>query len=200
VLVLRRWVECRPSVRERFDGAGAFLSMVALTGLVLSLSAGGVGSWGSPEVVGGLVATAIALPIFLWVQRRRTDPLVDLSLFEDRQAAMAYVSLFLVSMARFTVVVIMALFFQAASGLDAFEAGLRVSPVAAGMMISAPLAGRLAARYSVRLLSSAGLAVTAAGLLTLAFTLGTMTSYLVVGGASDWGRDCSSPRIPVRSW
>jgi EmrB/QacA subfamily drug resistance transporter len=160
---------------EHFDLPGALLSAVALSGLVVALSQGGAVGWTSVEVVVGAVVFVVALPLFLAVQvarpRRGRDPLVDLRLFADRERAMAYLALSLLAVARFAVVLLVSLFLQAAQGLDALQAGLRVLPVALGMMVVSPLAGRLATRVELRLLGTAGLLLTAVGLLVLAIAV-----------------------------
>jgi EmrB/QacA subfamily drug resistance transporter len=165
---------------EQFDFAGALLSLLALSGVVVALSEGGALGWTSvPVIVGGMVFLTCA-PMFVLVQMRRANPLVDLSLFGERERSMAYVAGFLLSLARFAVVLLMSLYLQAAQGLDPFDAGLRVIPVAVGMMIVSPIAGRLTRRYSARVLSSLGLMLTAAGLILLGFVVAPTTAYDVV--------------------
>ncbi|RZS89651.1 EmrB/QacA subfamily drug resistance transporter [Motilibacter rhizosphaerae] len=157
---------------ESFDVLGAVLSALALGGLVVALSQGGATGWASPAVVGGALVALVALPAFLALQvsrpRRGQDPLVDLRLFADRERAMAYLAVFLLAVSRFAVVLLVSLFLQAAQGLDALQAGVRVLPVALGMMLVSPVAGRLAQRVPPRLLGTAGLLLSAAGLLVLA--------------------------------
>ncbi|MFE7116817.1 DHA2 family efflux MFS transporter permease subunit [Streptomyces sp. NPDC057654] len=156
------------STREPFDYLGAVLSTLALGGLVLALNEGGSLGWTSPAVLTGLGLFAVFTPLFLTVQARRRHPLINLSLFADRARAMAYLALFLMAMAYFAVVLLMSLYLQAASGMPAYRAGLHVLYVALAMAAVSPAAGRLRTRFSARALSSAGLALTAAGLAALA--------------------------------
>jgi EmrB/QacA subfamily drug resistance transporter len=161
---------------EPFDILGALLSFVWLGGLVVALSEGGALGWTStPVLVGGSVFV-VALPLFIVLQLRRRYPLLDFHLFSDRARSAAYVANFLLQLARFAVVLLIALYLQAARGLSPFEAGLRVIPVAAGMAVVSPFAGRLVAHSSARVLSTAGLALTGIGLLGLALRLEPHTS------------------------
>jgi EmrB/QacA subfamily drug resistance transporter len=159
------------SSREPFDVVGAALSFVWLGGLVVALSEGGALGWSSAPVLAGEATFLVALPAFVLVQMRRRYPLLDLRLFADRARSAAYVANFLLQLSRFAVVLLVALYLQAARGLDPFGAGLRVIPVAGGMMIASPFAGRLVARFSARILSTLGLAFTGVGLLGLALRL-----------------------------
>jgi len=161
---------------EPFDVIGAVLSFVWLGGLVVALSEGGALGWSSAPVIGGGAVFAIALPLFVVLQLRRRYPLLDFHLFADRARSAAYVANFLLQLARFAVVLLVALYLQAARGLSPFEAGLRVIPVAAGMALVSPFAGRLVAYSSARVLSTAGLALTGIGLLGLALRLEPHTS------------------------
>jgi MFS family permease len=107
--------------------------------------------------------------------------MLDLRLFANRERSIAYLCAFLLAVARFAVVLLIALYLQAADGMSPFDAGLRVIPVAAGISLVSPLAGRLAARYPTRWVASAGMALTTAGLVGLAISIAPGRSYLVIG-------------------
>lgn len=169
--------------KERFDVAGAVLSTAWLTSVVLMLTEGGARGWTSPLVLGTAAASAVLFPVLFQLQRRRRDPLVDLALFRDRERAMAYLATFLLALSRLALVLLISLFLQAAQGLDAFSAGLRVTPVAAGMMLAAPIAGRLAARIPPQVLSTFGVGLTGSGLLILAIGLTPTTGDLLIAVA-----------------
>lgn len=162
---LRR--EPRPDRGEPFDLPGALLWSLALGGAVLALAEGGALGWGHPLVVVGVAVFAAAVPALIAVERRVTHPLVDMYLFADRARSMAYLSGFLLAMARFAVVLLVGLYVQAAGQQDPLGAGLRVFPLAVGMGTAAPLAGLLARRYTARALSTTGLGLTGAGLVAL---------------------------------
>jgi EmrB/QacA subfamily drug resistance transporter len=156
---------------ERFDVLSAFLSLGMLGGLVIALSEGGALGWTSTPVLVGASVFVVTTPLFIVLQMHRPDPLVDLRLFADRQRSAAYVASFLLALARFAVVLLAALYLQAARGLGPFQAGIRVIPVAVGMMVASPLVGRLVHRFSARILSTSGLVLTGLGLLGLALRL-----------------------------
>jgi EmrB/QacA subfamily drug resistance transporter len=167
--------------REPFDVLGAALSAGVVGGLVLALSEGGALGWRSTPVIVGFALFAAALPLFVLTQLRRRYPLLDLRLFADRARSSAYLGAFLLAVARFAVVLLMALYLQAASGLDPFQAGLRVIPVAAAISLASPVAGRLATRYPTRWVASAGLALTVVGLVALALLVAPDRQYLWLG-------------------
>ncbi|MBO0829255.1 MAG: MFS transporter, partial [Streptosporangiales bacterium] len=176
---------------EPFDVLGAVLSFLVIGALVLTLSEGGAIGWASWPVLAGVICFAVFTPLFLWTQVHRVYPLVDLSLLNDRERGMAYLATLLVSVARFAIVLLASLYVQAARGTDSFHAGLQVLPVAFGMMVASPVAGRLAARVPARVLSTIGLGVVAAGLAVLAVVISPEIGYpaltgilLVIGAGS----------------
>ncbi|WP_241661058.1 MFS transporter [Thermomonospora catenispora] len=174
--------------REPVDVRGALLLLVWLGGLLLALSEAGSLGWGSPLVLAGLAALAVALPAFWWAQRRASHPLVDLALFRDAGFALANAAAFFHTLARFGIVLVASLFFQAVWRVDAATAGLAVLPVPVAMMVASPLAGALARWLGPRTVAAAGPAMTAAGLATLLVTLDRHVPYpLVAAGLALMG-------------
>jgi MFS family permease len=130
----------------------------------LALAEGGAIGWTSPPVIVGAAASVVLFPAFVMVERARSQPLLDLKMLADRERALGYLSNFLMAVARFSVVLLVSLYLQAAVGLNPLQAGLRVIAVPVGLAIAAPISGRLARRYEPRLLASAGIGLSAVGL------------------------------------
>ena len=105
--------------------------------------------------------------LFVAVERRAADPLLDLSLF--RKPAFTGVTLagFALSASIFSMFLYITLFFQNVLGFSPFEAGLRSLPVTMPILFVSPLSGRLTARVPVRLLLGTGLAFVTVGLLLM---------------------------------
>jgi EmrB/QacA subfamily drug resistance transporter len=149
---------------RELDLPGSALFVTGLTGLVLAISKGGLSGWSDPVVIGGLVAGAVLLPLFLVVEARGRAPMLDLSIFQNRLFAAATGAAFINGLARFALMFVFVFYFQGAQGDDPITAGLKLTPLAIGMLISSPLAGVWADRHGSRTLSSLGMVVTAVGL------------------------------------
>lgn len=161
----------KPAEREPFDMIGAVAQIVGVAGLVLALAQGGATGWTSPSVAIGLTAFVIGIPTFIAVQRRREHPMVDLTILADRERMLAFICGFLVAVSRYGVALLMSLYLQAVVGLDPFGAGLYLMAMPLGLAALSPVAGRLARRYSARILSSIGASIILAGLVGLATIL-----------------------------
>jgi EmrB/QacA subfamily drug resistance transporter len=152
------------------DLLGTTTFVVGLTGLVLGISRGGLSGWGDPLVIGGLVAAAVLLPIFVLIERRARAPMLDLSIFQNRLFAAATGAAFINGLSRFALLFLFVFYFQGAQGDDPITAGIKLTPMAIGMLISSPLAGLWADRRGSRMLAASGMLVSAlalAGMTTL---------------------------------
>ncbi|HKT38989.1 MAG TPA: MFS transporter [Ktedonobacterales bacterium] len=153
---------------QRFDIPGTITYLISITGLLLALTIGGIEGWTTPLVIGGFIAAIIFLPIFIMRELRARQPLLDLSLFRDRLFAMGNLSAFLNSLARLAVTFLFVFYFQGPLQKDALTAGILLTPIALGMLITSPISGYLADRHGSRLLASLGLVIAAVGLAGMA--------------------------------
>jgi EmrB/QacA subfamily drug resistance transporter len=161
-LVLRELVGAEDD--HTFDVAGTLTFLVGLTGLVLGISKGGISGWEQPLVVGGLIAAAVFLPAFVLIERRHRAPMLDLTIFKDRLFSAASAAAFINGLARFALMFVFVFYFQGVQGNSPILAGVKLAPLAVGMLISSPLAGIWADRRGSRGLAVLGMVVTALGL------------------------------------
>ena len=173
-LVLRELA--KPDTVRGFDVLGTSAFLVGLTGLVLGVSRGGLSGWNDPIVLGGLAAAAALLPAWIFIERRSRAPMLDLSVFKNRLFAAASAAAFINGLARFALMFLFVFYFQGAQGNSPITAGLKLTPLALGMLLSSPLAGIYADRHGSRTLAAAGMLVSAAGLAAMT-TLEVHTPY-----------------------
>jgi EmrB/QacA subfamily drug resistance transporter len=173
-LVLRELAK-RDAVRG-LDLLGTTTFIAGLTGLVLGISRGGLSGWHDPVVVVGLIAGVVLLPLFVLIEHRSRAPMLDLTIFEDRLFAAATAAAFINGLSRFALMFVFVFYFQGAQGDGPILAGIKLAPMAVGMLVSSPLAGVAADRRGSRALAAWGMLVTAAGL-ALMMTLQPDSSY-----------------------
>jgi len=165
---------------RRFDFLGTITFLIGLTGLVFGISKGGISGWDSPMVIGALILAAVFLPTFVVVERHHKAPMLDLSIFNNRLFSTSAAGAFINGLARFALMFLFVFYFQGVQGDSPILAGIKLAPLAIGMLISSPLAGLWADRRGSRMLAVMGMLVTAAGL-ALMTTLDRDTSYLASG-------------------
>jgi len=154
----------RPDAHRGYDLGGTAAFVGGLTGLTYGISKGGISGWGDPFVIGALVVAAILLPLFVAIERRGRTPMLDLSIFEDRLFAAATAAAFINGLSRFALLFVFVFYFQGAQGDDPITAGLKLTPMAIGMLVSSPVAGAWADRRGSRALAALGMLVSAVAL------------------------------------
>src|SRR5205085_10199189 len=150
--------------KRDLDIGGTLTYVVGLTALVYAISRGGLTGWNDGLVIGGFTVAAVLLPAFLLIERRHRAPMLDLSIFRDKLFAAASGAAFINGLSRFALLFIFVFYYQGAQGDDPITAGIKLAPMAVGMLVSSPLAGIWADRHGSRALAAAGMLVTALGL------------------------------------
>ena len=173
-LVLRELA--KPDVNRGYDLRGTAVYVVGLTGLTLGISRGGINGWIDPVTLTSLAAAAVFLPLFVVIERRGRAPMLDLSIFRDRLFSAATAAAFINGMARFSLLFVFVFYFQGVHGDDPITAGVKLCPMALGMLVSSPLAGVWADRRGSRGLAALGMLVTAGALVGMTW-LGGRSPY-----------------------
>jgi EmrB/QacA subfamily drug resistance transporter len=164
---------------ESFDAVGAALLGLALIAIMAALtSLGG-------SVLGGVLLAAGILGGVFFVRResRIQNPVLDMTLFRTNAVfAFSNLAALINYSATFAVGFLLSLYLQYIKGLGPEKAGLIMVAQPAVMALFSPGAGRLSDRIEPRILASAGMAVSAVGLLLLSFL--RLPTTLVFIGAS----------------
>lgn len=168
--------EWAPARGERFDLTGSAVYAAALGAVMYGLSQP-PGATAAAWVAGGLAALAW----FVRLQLINASPVLDVRLFATNRAfGFSNLAALINYSATYAVGFLLSLYLQYVRGLDAQAAGaiLLCQPVV--QVVVSPLAGRLSDRVEPRLVASAGMLLTVAGLLLLApLTDATSTAYVV---------------------
>jgi MFS family permease len=173
-LVLRELA--KPDRVRGYDVPGVLVFVLGLTGLVFGLSRGGLNGWSDPWTIGGIVAGIVLLPIFVLIERHHRAPMLDLTIFRNRLFAAATAAAFINGLSRFALMFLFVFYFQGVKGDDPIIAGVKLAPMAIGMLVSSPFAGVYADKRGSRMLSAAGMIVSAVALAGMTL-LGVHTAY-----------------------
>ncbi|MBV9212814.1 MAG: MFS transporter [Actinobacteria bacterium] len=166
----------KPDEVRGLDLLGTATFVAGLTGLVLGLSRGGLSGWSDPIVIVGLALAAVLLPAFVAIERAARAPMLDLTIFRNRMFAAATGAAFINGLSRFALMFVFVFYFQGAQGDDPITAGIKLTPMALGMLVSSPLAGMWADRRGSRAMAALGMVVSA-GALALMTTLEPHSAY-----------------------
>ena len=183
-LLLRESRGPRPDI----DIVGLVLAGAAMFALTWApVRAPDVG-WGTPEVIGSLIAGVVLAVAFIGWERRARSPMMPLEFFRSRGFATANATNFFLMISLIGSVFFIAQFFQNALGYSPLQAGIRILVWTAMPMIVAPIAGALSDRLGTRPFMFSGMVLQGVGAGWLAIvaepgvSYGTVIAPLLVSG------------------
>ncbi|WP_274528452.1 MDR family MFS transporter [Paenibacillus piscarius] len=171
IFISRYLKEERVRRKTRIDVAGVLLFAAGMGALLFGLTTGGQSlAWNSPLLVSILVAAALLLVLFLFVERRAPEPMLPLELFSIRNIAVSTGANLLVSTLIIGLSTYVPLWVQGVFGQSAALSGLLLAPMSVGWMLGSIAGGRMILRAGTRRTGMLGLflvAIAAVGLTLL---------------------------------
>ncbi|PPF77351.1 MFS transporter [Subtercola sp. Z020] len=156
----------------RLDLVGTAILSVGLVALLLAISEGEKWGWGDGKTVGLIALGAVALVVFVVVELRVKDPLIDVRLFRHRGVWTAHVVALAFGFAMFGTFILVPTLLQLPSvlgygfGKSVSEAGLYLLPTVVAMVVSGVVAGVVIRRIGPKIpMIIGGVAVTVAFLI-----------------------------------
>ncbi|MFB4283916.1 MFS transporter [Nonomuraea sp. MTCD27] len=175
----------------RIDWPGAILVTAGLAAVLLAISQ--ARAWTLPAIAALLGCGAVALVVFVMVERRASEPLIDLSMLGRRPVLGANLVALLIGFGLYGAFSLVPQFVQTPTsagygfGATPTESGLFLLPMALTMLVAGPVAGWLGARSGSKrtlvaacTIGVAGFAVIAAGL-DCAWIIATGAGIIGVG-------------------
>jgi len=164
---------------QHFDWKGSLTFTLGLATLLLAVSLYAFPMTAAWVVYALFIVAAVSLALFIVAERRAPEPMLNLHLFENRSFAYASAANGINGLARGAVLFVLTFFLQGPYGYDPLKAGIFLAPFGAAFLVVGPISGHLSDRYGARYLATAGLLVSAVGLLGLCTVVST-TPYWVL--------------------
>ncbi len=176
--------ESRAPHPRRIDPVGQALVIVALATLTYAIIEAPRAGWFSAETLTTFGVSILAFIALVAYELRRREPLLEVRFFRSAPFSGASAIAVFVFAGIGGFLFLNTLYLQNVRGLSPFEAGLYTLPMAGGMLIFAPLSGRIMSRVGTRpSLVTGGVAVTVAGLMLTQISRTTAPEYLFVAYA-----------------
>jgi DHA2 family multidrug resistance protein len=149
----------------RIDGVGLVLMVLGFASMQYVLDRGERDEWfDSGAIVALAVVAVVALAGFLIRELTTTHPILDFSVFLDRNFSLGAGLVALSAFGMYSSMLLIALYTQKLLSYDAWNAGLVLAPGGIGNLISLVIAGRLVAAVDQRMLLGLGCVLNAVGL------------------------------------
>jgi predicted MFS family arabinose efflux permease len=183
-----RFIPPSPPVEStRVDWLGAVLLSLGLASILLGVSQAGDWGWGSPANLAAILGGLVFLGVFVAVEARVKQPLIDLEVLSKPAVAATNLTGFMVGVAMFSSFLIFPQFAESPEntgygfGFTVTQAGLLMMPAALAQLLAGPPAARLSNRIGFRSLLTLGVV-----LITCSFLINTFAHEhpweLILGG------------------
>jgi len=162
LLFVKESVSGRKNVK--FDWWGAMTLGGALASLTLVLDQGQSWGWLSVNSVLTYIATVAFTVIFIAVEKRAKEPIVDFKFFKIPAFVYTLLNNFVVFMGMMGSVFLIPVFAETFLGYSATQAGYLFMPMAGAMMLASPIGGSLIGKVKAKYVIFASTIVAALGL------------------------------------
>lgn len=161
IIMISIFVEDPPYIKSAkpgpLDGIGLGLLIVALGSMQVILDKGQEDDWFGSSLIRFLFVTMVlGFGAFIWFELRKKSPLVQLSIFRNKNFSVGCILIFLFGAAIYGTVTILPLFYQQLLGYTATVAGFAVAPRGIGAVLAMPVVGILVGRLDNRYLVATG--------------------------------------------
>lgn len=158
------------------DLLGMILAPIAFSMLAYGVSEGGT-SWTSATTLTGVIVGGVALILFIIVELRHQNPLLELRVFKSSDFSRGIILAWVSQVALFGAMILIPLYLQQIKGYTALETGLILLPQALASGVGMPLGGRLFDKIGARPLAFVGLGIISGAL----FILSSITAETGLG-------------------
>ncbi|MEO2257150.1 DHA2 family efflux MFS transporter permease subunit [Paenibacillus amylolyticus] len=158
------------------DLLGIILAPIAFSMLAYGVSEGGT-SWTSATTLTGVIVGGVALILFIIVELRHQNPLLELRVFKSSDFSRGIILAWVSQVALFGAMILIPLYLQQIKGYTALETGLILLPQALASGVGMPLGGRLFDKIGARPLAFVGLGIISGAL----FILSSITAETGLG-------------------
>jgi EmrB/QacA subfamily drug resistance transporter len=188
-LLAGRWLvpESKDPAAPRLDIPGFAMSISGLTTLVWAIIEAPSKGWTNPTILAAFAAAVAILGAFMAWELRTSEPMLDIRLFSNPRFSGASAAITLTFFAMFGSIFFLTQYLQGVLGYTALEAGVRVTPIAIGLILGGPISAKLAAKLGTKVVVAAGLTLVAVGLsivtqFAVDSTYGIVAAHLLVLG------------------
>jgi EmrB/QacA subfamily drug resistance transporter len=158
------------------DIVGLILSTIGVTAVVYTIIEGPGWGWGSARTLTGFgVGVGVLAGFAVW-ERRRSHPMLDVSVFANRRFSGGSLAVTAGFLSLFGFIFVITQYFQFIKSYSAFETGVRLLPVAVSIAVASVVGPRMVERVGTTVVVASGLAIFAAGL-AWASTVAAATPY-----------------------
>jgi EmrB/QacA subfamily drug resistance transporter len=163
LMVLRFIPDIKPVGEQRFDLLGALALFISVLSFLLALTFGqGIG-FVNIRILALFAAGALFLILFVLIELRVEQPMIDLRLFKNKFFSISLITGFLTFIAISGTIILIPFYLENVLGYNTRQIGLLLAAIPIAMGIVAPIAGALSDRFGTRPIAVIGLSILLVG-------------------------------------
>jgi EmrB/QacA subfamily drug resistance transporter len=184
VLTLRATpeIEPNPDASRELDLPGVCTFAAIVGGLIFGLSQGPMEGWGEPETLIPIAIGLALIPVFLIIERRSKNPMINFKLFRHQNFLASNVSQLLAGMIELGLGFLTPFFLLLVVGVSPAAAGVALIPATIPVILAGPLAGKSFDRFGGRWPLVAGFVVLAISGIVLAVSVSSESAVALIPG------------------
>lgn len=166
-----------PRASRRIDIPGVLALSASMFFVVFAIMQGNDWGWSSTPILSFFAGALVTLALFIVIELRVKEPIIDFSLFKIGSFTSASIAIFLFGIAVQGAFLILVLYFIEARGYSQLDAAYAILPIPAASFVISAISGAFSRRVDARIMGALGLAILAIGFFSL-YTLNADSSYL----------------------
>ena len=167
--------------KPTLDYAGTLALSGSIVALLFALLQGGSSwAWISPQSILLFTLFVVLMAFFLWLEKRAPEPILPLTLFQNRIISVASIGGLILGVTMFGVTTYVPLFIQGVKGGSATDAGIVLTPLLFSWPVASVLSGRLVLNWGYRKVAVGGAMLTTLGAVLLLFFRQDTSLLLIV--------------------
>lgn len=153
----------KPEGGQTFDFAGAAALFISLLSLLLALTRGQTIGFGQPLILALFGVFILGFVLFVWIERRQEQPMIDLSMFRNLAFSVSLVTGFITFVAIAGTLLLMPFYLENVLNYNPQQVGLLLAVLPAMLGLVAPISGSLSDRYGSKIITLIGLFILGIG-------------------------------------
>lgn len=184
VLTLRATPDLKPDegASRDLDLEGVVTFAIAVGALIFGLSQGPEEGWGQAETLVPIAVGLAFIPIFLLVERRARNPMINFKLFRHENFLASNLSQLLAGMVELGLGYLTPFFLLLVVGVSPTTAGIALIPATIPVLLAGPLSGKAFDRFGGRWPLVVGFLVLAASGAVLAVSVSSESAVALIPG------------------
>lgn len=167
IMALKILPKTKKTVNEKLDLKGSFLFIVFVVLLFGCITQGQNIGYTNLYIISGLIISIVAFVLFVWAEKRNTEPLLDLSIFGNKLFSLSIFCGFISFIAISCTNIIQPFYLQDTLKLTPFITGLLMMVYPIILSVVAPVSGYMSDKFGSEFLTFIGLMLTSLGLLLM---------------------------------